>query len=255
MAEHQSTRTARGLSHDCGSRLVEHAAPGRHSPGLVVSKDRAQPDLTFVTLIHHALRVDGGRLVVTVRTLERDDRSGRLSGVKTFFEKYREQLVAHHTHEDTLFFPALAARVGEARMHLNELVAQHHELDGILQAIGEGLAALDEPAGDFSAARTRVTDALSSMVEHLTTHLDLEEKTALPLVVSDMPVAEYEYLESKARKATPRAQSDFLIPWLAEHASPDQRKAWFRSAPPLRIVYLLNRRRYRRLDQALLPAA
>jgi hypothetical protein len=28
----------------------------------------------------------------------------------------------------------------------------------------------------------------------------------------------------------------------------------FRSAPPLRIVNLLKRRRYRRLDEALLPA-
>ena len=61
-------------------------------------------------------------------------------------------------------------------------------------------------------------------------------------------------LESQARKATPRGQSGFLIPWLAEHASPEQRKAWFGKAPPLRIVYRLNRRRYRRLDEALLPA-
>jgi hypothetical protein len=45
-----------------------------------------------------------------------------------------------------------------------------------------------------------------------------------------------------------------MIPWIVEHASPDQRKALFRSAPPLRIVYLLNRRRYRRLDKVLLPA-
>jgi hemerythrin-like domain-containing protein len=199
-----------------------------------VSKDRAQPDLTFVTLIHHALRVDGGRLVATARTLERDDRGGRLSRVKTFFEKYREQLVSHHAHEDTLFFPALAARVGEGRMHLNELVAQHHALDGILQAIGEGFAALDEPDGDFSAHRTGVTDALSSMVEHLTTHLDLEERTALPLVVSDMPGSEYEYLESKARSDAASAVRISSRGW----PSMPRRisgKAWFHS-PPLRIV-------------------
>jgi hypothetical protein len=69
-----------------------------------------------------------------------------------------------------------------------------------------------------------------------------------------MPFAEYNELESKARKATPRGQSAFLIPWIVDHASADQRKALFRSAPPLRIVYWLNRRRYRRLDEALLPA-
>src|SRR6476469_3743351 len=148
MAEHQSTPTARGRSREYGSRLVEHAAAGRHPPGFAVSKDRAQPDLTFVTLIHHALRVDGGRLVVTARTLEPDDRGGRLSGVKTFFENYREQLVAHHTHEDTLFFPALAARVGGDKMHLDELVAQHGQLDGVLRAVGDGLAVMADREAD-----------------------------------------------------------------------------------------------------------
>jgi hypothetical protein len=148
----------------------------------------------------------------------------------------------------------LAARVGDDRMHRDELVAQHHQLDGVLQAVGDGLADLADPEGDFSANRTRVAGDLSTMVEELNTHLDFEERAALPLFVSDMPVAEYKKLESKARKATPRGQAGFLIPWIVDHASPDQQKALFRSAPPLRIVNWLNRRRYRRLDEALLPA-
>ena len=220
-----------------------------------MSTERAEPNLIFVELIHQALRVDSARLKLTVAALAPDDRGSRLSGVREFYGNYREQLVSHHTHEDRLFFPALAARVGKDTMHLDELVAQHHQLDGSLQDVEEGLAALADPTGDFSADRTSVTAALSSMAEQLTTHLDLEEQTALPLVISQLPVAEYDQLESKARRATPRGQAGFLVPWLAEHASPEQRSAWFRTAPPLRIVYRLNRRRYRRLDEALVPAA
>jgi iron-sulfur cluster repair protein YtfE (RIC family) len=220
-----------------------------------VSPDRTKPDLIFVNLTHQALSVDGARLVATVTALEPGDRESRLPGVREFYDHYREQLVAHHTHEDTLFYPALAARVGDDRMHRDELVAQHHQLDGVLEAVGEGLADLADLDGDFSANRTRVAGDLSTMAEELNAHLDFEERTALPLFVSDMPVAEYKKLESKARKATPRGQAGFLIPWIVAHASPDQRKALFRSAPPLRIVNRLNRRRYRDLDEALLPAA
>jgi Hemerythrin HHE cation binding domain len=226
-------------------------ASGRATPGFSVSTKPAQPDLIFVTLIHQALRVDGPRLQVTVANLQPDDADGPLAGVSEYFDLYREQLVAHHTHEDELFFLALAARVGADRMHRDELVSQHGELDGVLQEIGDALAAMARPDGDFSVHRTRAADALSAMVDHLTTHLDLEERVALPLVVSDMPVTEYAELESKARKATPREQSAFMIPWLAGHASPEQRKAWFRTAPPLRIVERLNRGRYRRLESAL----
>jgi hypothetical protein len=92
------------------------------------------------------------------------------------------------------------------------------------------------------------------LVEHIRAHLDNEEAVALPLFASEMSVPEYDEPEGEARKATPREQSTFMVPWLAEHASPEQRKAWFRSAPPMRLVYLATRRRYRRLDAALAPA-
>jgi iron-sulfur cluster repair protein YtfE (RIC family) len=219
-----------------------------------VSPDGTKPDLTFVNLVHQSLKTDGARLVATVAGLEPRDRGSRLPGVREFYDNYREQLIAHHTHEDRLFYPALAARVGDDRMHRDELVAQHHQLDGVLQAVAEGLADLADSDGDFSANRTRVAGHLTTMVEDLNAHLDFEERTALPLFVSDMPVAEYKKLETKATKATPRGQARFLIPWVVGRASPDQRKALFKSAPPLRIVDRLNRRRYRRLDEALLPA-
>ena len=220
-----------------------------------MSTDRTKPDLTFVHLVHQALRADGARLVATVGALEPRDRDSRLAGVREFYDNYREQLVAHHTHEDKLFYPALAARVGEDKWHMDELVAQHHQLDGVLQAIEQDLATLADPEADFSANQARVGADLSTMVEQLNSHLDFEERVALPLFVSDMPVAEYKKLESKARKATPREQSSFLIPWIVEHASPDQRKTLFSYAPPLRIVNWLNGRRYRRLEEALLPAS
>jgi hypothetical protein len=219
-----------------------------------MGRDRSQPDLTFVTLIHRALRADARRLVAGVDALEPSDRGGRLGAVREYYACYREQLVAHHTHEDTLFFPALAVRVGEERMHLGELTSQHHDLDAVLQAAGEGLAALQDPGADFASGRAEVSRTLSEMGERLRAHLDLEERTALPLYASNLPVDEYDHLEARARKATPRAQARFLIPWLAEHAAPEQRSHWFRSAPPLRVVYRLNRRRYRRLERALLPA-
>jgi hypothetical protein len=40
-----------------------------------------------------------------------------------------------------------------------------------------------------------------------------------------------------------------------QHASPGQRAALFRSAPPLRLLYGLNLRYYRRFDQALARTA
>jgi hemerythrin-like domain-containing protein len=220
-----------------------------------MSRAPSKPDLTFVTLIHQSLRADSARLAAALTELDPSDRQGRLPGVLAFFGHYREQLALHHSHEDELFFPALAARAGASAMHLSELAAQHEALDAALLTAGDRLAALADPASDFATDRATAASALSAMARILDAHLTLEEQTALPLFESDMPAADYKKLEARARKATPRPQAQFLIPWIIAHATPDQRNALFRSAPPLRLAYRLNHRRYRRLDQALARTA
>ena len=99
-----------------------------------MSRAPSKPDLTFVTLIHQSLRADSARLAATIAELGPSDRQGRLPGVRAFFGQYREQLILHHSHEDELFFPALAARAGASTMHLSELAAQHEALDAALLA-------------------------------------------------------------------------------------------------------------------------
>ena len=220
-----------------------------------MSVEAAKPDLTFVNLVHQSLRTDGARLLGSVAALGPDQRRSRLPAIRAFFDQYRGQLLLHHSHEDELFYPALEARVGADRMRLGELAHQHEALDAALQAVSDSLASLAGPASDFPPARTTACAALSEMERSLATHLDLEEATVLPLLGSEMPAVEYKRLETLARHATPRAQAQFLVPWLAAHATPDQRKALFRSAPPLRLVNLVAGPRYRRLDNALVPAA
>ena len=217
--------------------------------------DQPKPDLTVVNLIHQSLRADAARLAAAINELGPGDRRDRLPGVQAFFGHYRAQLAMHHSHEDELFFPALAARVGAGLMHLTELAGQHEALDAALHGVGEDVAALADPAADFAAARVQAASAVSAMAGLLAAHLSLEEQAVLPLLESDMPAADYKKLEAKARKATPRPQARFLIPWIIAHAAADQRKALFRSAPPLWLANRLHRRRYRRLDDALVPAA
>jgi hemerythrin-like domain-containing protein len=221
-----------------------------------MNRASAKPDLTIVTLIHQSLRADAARLATATAELGPGDRQDRLPGIQAFFGHYREQLTMHHQHEDQLFFPALAAKAGADKMHLTELAGQHEALDTAVQAAGEGLTALGDPAADLAAARVRAASALSTMAGLLAAHLTLEEQTALPLFESHMSAADYKRLEAGARKASPRPQAQFLIPWIIAHATPQQRDALFRSAPPLRLAHrLLLRRRYQRLDQSLLPAA
>jgi hemerythrin-like domain-containing protein len=217
-----------------------------------MNTDDTKPNLVFVELVHQSLRIDAARLDVTVATLDADDEPSRLPAIRGFFEHYRGQLLMHHSHEDSLFFPALAAKVGTDTIRLGQLTDQHQALDTALQAVGDGLAALAGNTTEFPAGRSVVSESLATMAELLDAHLTLEEDTVLPLYESQIPVAEHKQLETKARQAAPRAKTQFLIPWVVAHATPQQRKALFKSTPPFRLVNLVTGRRYRRIDRALL---
>ena len=209
-----------------------------------------KPDLLFVTLIHQALRVDAERLVAATSTLSSAELQ-RLDGLRVFFDEYREQLCLHHTHEDDLFFPALQAIVDEIRIPIAELADQHGALDADLQSICDGFASLADPSCDFDVEHADVVSSMMGLAKRLDTHLTMEEESVLPLMVSAIPQTTYKQLEAQARKRTPGRRARFLIPWIIEHATPDQRKHLFKSAPPLRAAYLVNRHRYRLLDRTL----
>jgi hemerythrin-like domain-containing protein len=209
-----------------------------------------KPDFLFVTLIHQALRVDADRLVAATAAV-RPDNAHRLGGLQAFFDEYREQLCLHHSHEDTIFFPALHAVLEADRVPFAELAGQHEALDCDLKAIRGGLASMTTTPGDVATHHTDLVDAVSDMAAHLGAHLTMEEVTVLPLIESTFLPATYKQLEAQARKLTPRRRAQFLIPWLIAHSTPDQEKALFKSAPPLRAAYVVNRRRYRTLDRPL----
>ena len=212
---------------------------------------RQKADLLLVTLIHQALRIDAERLVAVASALNPAD-AQRIASLRLFFDEYREQLSLHHAHEDDLFFPALQAVVNESQVPIAELTTQHGTLDSDLQAIADGLASLGTSPGDFAAEHADVVSSMVGMAKHLDAHLTMEEETVLPLIASAVPQATYKQLEAQARKLTPRCRARFLIPWIIGHATSDQQSDLFKSAPPLRAVYLVNRHRYRLFDRALL---
>jgi hemerythrin-like domain-containing protein len=164
--------------------------------------DGTKPDLIFVELIHESFRMDGKRLLDSVAAVNSELGRSRVPAIRAFFEQYSNQLLLHHSHEDRIFFPVVEARVGAERMRLAELTRQHEALDAELRTVSHELALLDGSGGDFAAGRETACDALFKMGESLGNHLDLEEAAVLPLVESEIPVADYKRLKRSSLAPT-----------------------------------------------------
>ena len=99
----------------------------------------ATPDLTTYRNIHRALRLAPHRLADAVRDLEPGDRR-RVAALTRYWKGYAGEVLAHHTIEDDVFFPALVAKVDCAAALIARTDDEHHQLDAAMDAVGTAMA-------------------------------------------------------------------------------------------------------------------
>jgi iron-sulfur cluster repair protein YtfE (RIC family) len=89
-------------------------------------------------------------------------------------------LTRHHTGEDRVAFPEIAAEFPELRSVITQLKTDHNQIDWILGALEKLLAGLpDEPD---QSAKARVTAELEGLSAIMETHFTYEEKKLIPVL-------------------------------------------------------------------------
>jgi hypothetical protein len=206
----------------------------------------AVPDLTRYYLAHEAMRTSARQLADVIPGLDlTDDR--RIRAVRWWYHGFVGELHAHHTLEDELFFPALAARVPSfAAEHDTALADEHVELDRIMSALGhalQGLAATPDGRRHHQEAVDQ-SEALSAFLDH---HLGIEDDDVLPLFARHFTVEEYTDLDDRALKGIGLRQLLFTVPWALSGTDEETRAHTLAEAPaPMRVIWRLTRSRYQR---------
>jgi Hemerythrin HHE cation binding domain len=179
----------------------------------------APADVRFMDAMHNAFRRDLTRLQHALA----DPGSSRRG-----WEVFREELLFHHQAEDDDLWPELRARTNHAddQRILNDMVAEHARVPPALAAVSNAL----DGGGDLEAA----VDELAQLVR---THLDHEDRLAMPIVKQYMSDADWHAYMRTERRKRGRKGAQFLC-WVLDDASPaDARTVLHEVPPPGRLVY------------------
>ena len=139
--------------------------------------------------------------------------------------------------EDTVLFPALAARQPGAAVTTAEMEDQHVELDVALARLGADLST----DGD-----------VRRLVER---HLGAEEQLVLPMWLASFSADEHERFAGTLRRATPLRDAGLMIAWLLDTAPGRRRRrrvgpgAAGAAGRPPRVVAAALRAPLRHLDE------
>lgn len=231
------------------------------SPAEITSADTAATDITVAdttsadttdfTAVHTCLRNGSRALAAAVAELDPRDRQ-RVTALQRYWRGYAGEVLAHHTIEDDVLYPALAERSPVAVEHLGRIDADHHLLDELMDEAHAAFAAIG--AGAVPAAAVQVLVRLDELMHQ---HLDFEDSELVPLFRTHFDRAEYHALTQAATKSIGIGkQALFTVPFIGNGVSPDVRAHLFASAPPpFKVLYHLTRRRHDRLARRALGDA
>jgi hemerythrin-like domain-containing protein len=195
--------------------------------------------------VHRALR-GGAHRLHRAASEPRDE--ARIKAIATYWKGYAAEVLAHHSVEDDIFFPALVERVPCAPELIARIDDDHHRLDELMALVTAEVAGVQHGAGQQALAR-----ALGELAELMDEHLDFEDEDIVPLFARHFSEAEYREIEGKATRATGKSsQAAFAVPFIASAFTEDERPQALAATPlPVRVIYRLFRGRYARQEAAL----
>lgn len=179
---------------------------------------------------HWAFRRDLEKMakVATVANL-RDPRHRQ--SILNGWTVFKNQLLQHHSHEDTFIWPVLRANMAasaEAMSVLDDMDSEHGLIDPLLKSVDDAFA------GYETADLPAVLDELNT---HLSYHLAHEERETIPMIVEAIPEKQWNKVVSGIRNASMSGASEFM-PWVTEGATDAEIKRVLSMLPaPARLIY------------------
>jgi len=198
-------------------------------------------DIRLYLVVHQSLRVTLDRFV---GASERLDPQTLADVIPDRWGVLERGLHTHHEHEDSDFFPMIAAASPDQAPLIEQLEREHQELVALLEAVDAAIAALVADPND--GTRRAVHDTIAAVRETLVPHLDVEDEQLLPAAAATIGAKEWEEASDRALRSTPKADMPIVAGILDEvtRTFPSEQQP---PPPPLmlRVMLALSwRRRY-----------
>jgi len=207
-----------------------------------------KPDLLGITLAHRAMLVDLLRLTELAKAVRDRDvicSPGRARAISQYIEMLCDSIHHHHTTEDEVLWPVIAASVG-SHVELDELTDDHAALEPRLVQLRARAAAFRLSNGDRRVAFVMAIE-LAELLALLTGHINDEELEVFPLIIDYVSVTDWQAVEAAARAGS---QMSFDLPRSMAVMTDDERAIMSESVGPgPRALFAVLRLRYRRFER------
>ena len=196
-------------------------------------------DLTSFTIIHRAMCGEVRRLAAFAAAQggaplppEREKAFRRLLGHLV------TEIHGHHTKEDEVLWPVVSASAGAA-VDLLPLTEDHTAIDPCLDRLR-------------TATGRERAEALAVLRDLMEEHIAEEEAVLFPVMRRYVSVADFTACEKRFQRGAPLSHMRFVLPFIADHATPEELARMMKTAGPVMgLLVRLFRPGYDRLRRTV----
>jgi hemerythrin-like domain-containing protein len=206
-----------------------------------------EADLTGFMLIHRALRSGTRDLAVAATAIGAGAPCSpdRRAAYVAFATEVLAEIQVHHTREDDVLWPVIAASAGAA-VDLEPLTDDHTELHAVLDRAEQALRAF-AAAADVRAAAGPLGAVLTEVADLLDEHIVEEEAEVFPVIRQHVSAKDFAACEKRFQKGSGLKHVLFVLPWLVAQCTPRERTELMAIAPaPLKVLLRLGEGRWHR---------
>ena len=196
----------------------------------VPTRTDQRPDVHEMVVVHRAFRREFAAVAALVRCTPAGD-TRRAKVVADHLRLCAAGLGMHHTGEDVVLWPLLLERAAPSTGLVETMQAQHHGIDGHVEAVIAAAAPGGAPAGEHLATLCeRFTAALLE-------HLDLEEREILPLASRHVTAAEWNRMGQHGKDTMTASQLPIMFGLVLQDADAEERARMLGNLPlPVRLL-------------------
>jgi hypothetical protein len=207
-------------------------------------------DMAMMYVAHHGFRRDLEAFCAAVRATPTDDRATWQALLRRW-DLFSIALHHHHSGEDNWLWPVLLERAEDDEKELLvAMEAEHAQIDPALEQCVAGLRRLADTADED--ARAALVVRMTALKEAIYRHLAHEETETMALLQWALAPEEWHAMDEKFKRSFTPRQLAWAVPWIVDELPDEVREGMFAQpgAAPLKVVHLLFRKRFARLNAA-----
>lgn len=177
----------------------------------------------------------------------------QITQLRKWYQFYWNMMEQHHQAEDDIMFVEIEKRLNQPSELIEAMEVEHTRLqfliDEIKRLLGEAERAQQLP----DELKKKLSSFTSELLTLFTSHINKEEKYVFESMTSHFSPREQTKIENRVKRRAPINYIRFMIPWLHDSLSEDEKKLFDQSLPWR--VKLLNsffgKNKYRQLTLPL----